>query len=171
MLLPQDIIVALKIALSNEQFTYAELSRALDMSSSQVYSAVDRCNDAGLVFKDTMRANPDAILELLLHGVKYVYPAELLPTQRGMPTAHSAPPLSEHVQSEEQIVWPYAEGKVRGTGLEPIHKSAPGAARRDERLYQALALVDGIRVGRARERKLASEFLGKILAAVHDRSE
>lgn len=170
MLLPQDIIVALKMALSHEQFTYAELSNALDMSASQVYSAVDRCNDSGLVFKNTMRANPDAILEFLLHGVKYVYPPELLSTQRGMPTAHSAPPLSEHVQSEEHIVWPYAEGKVRGTGLAPIHKSALSAAQCDDRLYQALALVDAIRIGRARERKLASEFLVKLLAA-DDRPE
>lgn len=103
MILRQDIVVALKIALSDEQFTYAELSHALDMSASQVYSAVDRCNDAGLVFKDSMRATPDAILELLRHGVKYLYPPERLPTQRGIPTAHSAPPLSDYVRSEDHI--------------------------------------------------------------------
>lgn len=171
MLLPQDIVVALKIALSGERFTYAELVRALDMSASQVHSAVDRCNDAGLLFKDFMRANPDAMLELLRHGVKYVYPPELLPPQRGIPTAHSAPPLSDYVQSEEHIVWPDPEGKVRGVGLAPIHKSAPIAARRDEKLYQALALVDAIRIGRARERKLADDFLSNLLAGVHDRPE
>jgi hypothetical protein len=35
----------------------------------------------------------------------------------------------------------------------------------DERLYHGLALIDAIRVGRARERKLAGEHLMRMLAA------
>lgn len=44
----------------------------------------------------------------------------------------------------------------------PLYKSAPQAARRDEKLYELLALVDAIR-GRARERDLAARELRKRL--------
>jgi hypothetical protein len=50
--------------------------------------------------------------------------------------------------------------------LEPLYKSVPYAARADEKLYDALALVDAIRSGRARERKRAEEMLHAILMAV-----
>jgi hypothetical protein len=40
----------------------------------------------------------------------------------------------------------------------------PDAARSDPKLYELLALVDAIRVGRARERKLAESELEKRLA-------
>ena len=52
-------------------------------------------------------------------------------------------------------MWPDAEGTVRGEGLRPLYRSVPGAARRDPGLYELLALVDAIRSGRARERKIA----------------
>jgi hypothetical protein len=54
------------------------------------------------------------------------------------------------------------QGEVRGEALAPIHKSVPGAARKDEELYQALALVDVIRAGRALERMMSVKFLTKI---------
>ena len=39
------------------------------------------------------------------------------------------------------------------------------AATQDSRLYEALALIDALRGGRARERKLAADLLAKALAA------
>lgn len=80
-----------------------------------------------------------------------------------MPTAHSAPPLKNYITATESIVWPDPEGDVRGEALAPIHKSVPAAARKDEKLYQALALLDAIRSGRARERKLAEDLLTKLV--------
>lgn len=164
MLLPQDIVVALKIALAGRQHTYAELAHALEMSASQVHGAVERCDAAGLLVKDGMKAKTSAILEFAIHGVKYVYPPERLPVQRGLPTAHSAAPLKDLIVAAEPIVWPDPRGEVRGEALAPIHRSVPGAARKDEKLYQALALVDAIRAGRTRERKLAEDLLKKLLS-------
>ena len=43
--------------------------------------------------------------------------------------------------------------------LEPLYKTAPAAALRDPTLYELLALVDAIRDGRARERKIAEQEL------------
>lgn len=72
-----------------------------------------------------------------------------------MPTAHSASPLKELIQSEEQFVWPYGKGKVRGQAIMPLYASAPEAALKDDKLHQLLALVDALRVRRAREKALA----------------
>ena len=41
--------------------------------------------------------------------------------------------------------------------------SVPGAARSSPKLYELLALIDTLRVGRARERKLAEEELKRRL--------
>ena len=108
-----------------------------------------------------------SLLEFILHGLKYVFPAEPGPLCRGMPTAHSAPPLSGQIVSSEndQYVWPSNEGEVRGQAIEPIYESVPKAARKDPQLYEMLALIDALRVGRARERKIAVEELTRRLSA------
>jgi hypothetical protein len=43
--------------------------------------------------------------------------------------------------------------------LEPLHKAAPSAARRDPILYELLALIDALRDGRVRERQRAEREL------------
>ena len=48
-------------------------------------------------------------------------------------------------------------------GFEPLYKSVPQAALRDSKFYQLLALVDAIRDGRARERKVAERDLVRTL--------
>jgi hypothetical protein len=47
--------------------------------------------------------------------------------------------------------------------LKPLHPAVPDAARRDNRLWELLALVDAIRIGNARERNLAGRELKKRL--------
>ena len=78
-----------------------------------------------------------------------------------MPTAHSARPLSEIITSSEIYVWPDEEGIARGQSIEPLYSSVPKAIKGDVRLYELLALVDAIRVGKARERNIAVEELTK----------
>ena len=80
---------------------------------------------------------------------------------RGIPTAHSAAPLNLEIQSDENYVWPYAKGKTRGQAITPLYKSVPEAVQRDKMLYELLALVDAVRVGKVREQKLAMELLKK----------
>ena len=53
--------------------------------------------------------------------------------------------------------------KVRGIEIKPLYKTVPEAAKQDPQLYARLALVDALRDGRARERKLAEEELIKTL--------
>ena len=60
---------------------------------------------------------------------------------------------------QDIYVWAYAEGRVRGLSIEPLFKSVPEAVQKDQRLYEYLALVDAIRLGKQRESNLAVERL------------
>jgi hypothetical protein len=93
--------------------------------------------------------------------VKYSFPAEHGEVTRGLPTSFAAPPLKDEIASVDELppVWPWREGKTRGIALEPLYRSAPAAALRDPILFELLALVDAIRDGRARERKIAEKEL------------
>jgi hypothetical protein len=165
---PQDILVLLKLAVHpGEEWSYSGLASSLKISSSEAHAAIKRATLAGLMNTRHHRPIRTALEELLIHGVKYVFPAERGPLTRGLPTAHAAPPLaSEFISSgEPPPVWPDPEGPIRGETLIPLYRSVPQAARKDERLYEALALVDAIRAGRARERKRAEELLRAMLGA------
>jgi len=73
------------------------------------------------------------------------------------------PSTREMFAESAPLVWPHPEGQVRGESLEPLYPSAVDAALKDTKLYECLALVDALRVGRARERKLAIDFLTQSL--------
>lgn len=168
LLKPQDIVVLLKLALHRESgWTYAGLAHSLGMSASEVHAAVRRATQAGLMSSLRGRPNRVKLEELLVHGVKYVFVAERGRVTRGIPTAHAAPPLVTEFIADDELppVWPDAEGTVRGETLEPLYPSVPHAARSDERLYAGLALLDAIRIGRARERTLAERRLHELLAS------
>ncbi len=111
------------------------------------------------------RPNLATLEEFLIHGVKYAFPAERGEPTRGLPTSYAANPLNRLiVPSDEPVpVWPYPEGKKRGIAFAPLYKTVPAAAMRDALLYEKLALVDALRDGRTRERKLAEKELIKLL--------
>lgn len=166
MLKPQDIVVLAKLACSRpEDQTFPRLAVALGMSPSEVHAAVKRAAASGLVDKGTRAIRKAAVLEFFVHGLRYVFPAERLGVTRGIPTSYAAPPLNAHFAAGElPPVWPHPEGTSRGEGLAPLYKSAPSAALRDPQLYEWLALIDALRAGRARERKLAIQELERRLA-------
>lgn len=165
MLKPQDIVVLAWLATHRSQvWRYADLAEALEMSPSECHAAVKRLVHAGLVFvpddKEQFGIQADAVIDFLIHGVPRVYYAERGPLTRGVPTGVAAPPLAEQFQvGEENPVWPYPKGKARGYAFKPLYRSVPAAALRDPRLYEILALIDALRGGRARERKMAAELL------------
>lgn len=166
---PQDILVLLKlVAIGRQPWVYAWLAGQLGMSTSQLHSAVKRALAARLAFRDGEVIVPDIrnLEEFLVHGIRYVFVPERGEITRGIATAHAAPPLKGHFVADREPppVWPDAEGDVRGASFSPLYKLAPGAARRDSKLYELLALVDGIRGGRAREREIATKTLKQRLA-------
>lgn len=165
---PQDVLVALKLALGGDRpWTYKELAEALGLSAGEAHNAVQRGVRSGLVAPDKQHARRQNLLEFLVHGVKYAFPAERGGLTRGVPTAHAAPPLAGLIAySGPPPVWPDAEGSARGEALTPLYRSVAAASRKDERLYECLALVDAIRAGRSRERTLAEKHLRRLLEPV-----
>jgi hypothetical protein len=106
----------------------------------------------------TALADPPAI-GAAAHGVKYMFPVHRGEITRGLPTGYAAPPLNDHIADNGQFppVWPDPDGETRGFRLDPLHRSVPRAARRDSALYEFLALIDALRDGRVRERRLAEK--------------
>lgn len=156
--------MALKLCSPSAERTFPELARALGMSASEVHAAMRRAAKAGLVDGPTRTIRKSALKEFLIHGVKYVFPAEWKGVTRGMPTSYAAPPLrSEFAIGDLPPVWPHKDGDCRGEGLVPLYRSAPDAARRDDALYEWLALVDAVRAGRARERNMAAREIERRL--------
>ena len=163
---PQDVVVLLKLLIADEEMTYATLADKLYMSPSEVHAAVKRAGAAGLIDISSKEVRKQPLLEFLIHGLKYVFPPSRGTITRGLPTAHAAHPLSEMLAGDDDFppVWPCADGTVRGYEFKPLYRSVPSAAREDSALYEILALLDAVRGGRARERKLAEDELSKRVA-------
>lgn len=184
---PQDILLLLKLVtlerpglmpgvtgvrevppVTDDVFSMRALGDATGISKSEVSAALRRCIHAGLARVDHETGRPSAntygLSEFLLHGIKYVFPVKPGRRVRGVPTAHSAPVWNGKLLSGGQIfVWADAEGEVLGEHIEPLFKSVPAAARRDPVLYGLLALIDSVRLGRAREAELAKQWLKEYL--------
>ncbi|MGA1619798.1 MAG: winged helix-turn-helix domain-containing protein [Pirellulales bacterium] len=160
---PQDVVVALKLTL-HPGLTIQKLADSLGLSLSAVHRSVGRAKAAGLLRADR-RPVRHAIREFVLHGLRYAFPAVRGGMTPGMPTAYATLPLSEQIHAgvDPIPVWPDSSGEARGESLEPLYPSVPAAARADAELYQLLALIDVVRSGRARERKLAEEHLTRLL--------
>ena len=160
---PHDLVVVLKLVVAGP-LTYDQLAASLDLSKSEAHAAVKRAKAAGLLLADR-QPNRHAILEFVLHGARYAFPAVRGRMAQGMPTAYAAPPLSDliHAGLDPIPVWPDPEGEARGETFKPLYRDAPAAARADPKLYECLSLFDALRGGRARERNLATEHLTRLI--------
>jgi predicted XRE-type DNA-binding protein len=161
---PHDIVILLKIvSYGSQQWFQKPLAEALGISQSEISKSLNRSKYAGLLAPNGKTVMRMALMEFLQYGLRYVFPVQPGAVVRGVPTSHSAKPLSDEIQSSETYVWPYSKGTVRGHSILPLYPSVPEAALKDEKLYELLALVDALRVGRARERALAVQELKKRL--------
>lgn len=157
---PQDIVILLKIAAKGDQsWMMKHLAAELDISPSEVSESLHRSEFSGLISSDKRRIQKSAFLEFLIHGLKYTFPVHLGGMSRGLPTAYSVPPLSDWVRSENAVVWPYADGTVRGASVEPLTPNLPKACVSDPMLHLLASLVDALRIGKAREIEFASKEL------------
>jgi len=158
---PQDIVVLLKIIASdNNQWRNLDIAYSLKISPSEVSEVLNRCKIAKLINKEKRKVHLNALTEFLVYGLKYVFPAEPGAIAKGIPTAHSASPIKEKIMSStESYVWPNSKGNLRGQSIDPLYKTIPEAALEDQEFYELIALVDTIRIGKAREVKMAIDEL------------
>jgi hypothetical protein len=165
---PQDILLMMKL-ISEPGLSQMDLARKLQLSQAEVSHGLKRLkgshllNIEGTIIKE-------AAIELLVHAVKYFYPAQLGAPSLGIPTAHANPDF-KYVKNNkgESYVWPYAEGKAKGIALIPIYPSLPYACSGDKILYRIASLVEMIRAGRARERNIAEDELHKLLKSLNEK--
>jgi hypothetical protein len=182
----QDIVILLKlVSLEREAqepsarpgghshdedpYTVRALGSALGIGKTEINASIKRSVSSGLAVKDPATDRPKAnrrnLYKFIVNGLRFVFPAKPGAMTRGIPTAFAAPPLkSLLISAGEYIhVWPYARGKDMGQSIEPLFRSVPEAVGKDDRLYEYLALIDGIRLGNPREAGLAAERLSERL--------
>lgn len=170
----QDILLLLKlIASEGKAQRQIDIAMSLGLSQAEIANALERLLEAGLVYQSKKKVQKLAAIELISHAIKYFYPPQFGSYLRGIPTGHSAPPMAGKLIVEEnsEWVWPDAEGEKRGIALSPIYESAPMAARNDPKLYELLSLVDSIRAGGVRERKIAEDEIRKLILKKKDEKQ
>lgn len=159
----QDVLILLKLislhqrTAKPEEFSVRALADVTGISKSEVSASLNRSIETGLAKLDRKEkmptTNKQALLEFIVYGLCYVFPARPGATERGLLTCFEAPGLQGLLSSldEYHYVWPYAEGKDSGQTITALYRTAPFAAKQDPQLYQYMALVDAIRLGNARE--------------------
>lgn len=163
---PLDVPVALRLA-EKPGATFQELQEDLGISASTAHDSVGRLRAAGLLYPHERKVNRSALLEFLEHGVRYAFPGIITEGRlRGVPTAHAAPVLASEIVFVGALVWPDPDGDAVGEALQPLYEQAVELPQRCRSVYDSLALVDALRVGRARERRLSAEKLRETLAPV-----
>lgn len=156
---PHDVVVALQLVLT-PRASYPELADLVGLSVGESHNSVRRLRAAHLVLPGrSKRVNKRALVEFLLHGVPYAYPGQLGPVTRGVPTAHAGPALWERFRAPDVVVWPSPKGNARGESIVPLCPRAADLEQTNPALYRWLTLVDALRIGRSRERSIASQIL------------
>lgn len=161
----------LALVLGPDAYSVRGLAESTGVSKSEVANAFKRCTDVGLLKTDRYSGLPvinrAGLLEFLVHGLRYVFPASLGGLTRGMPTGVGAPVMAGKLLSAGELlpVWADAEGGHMGLAVEPLFKTVPMSARRDRMLYDLLALTDALRLGRPREHAVAAQMLADKMAA------
>lgn len=163
----QGFDVVLAIRMLRPVQTLAALAEELGVVASQVHASIKRLSIAGLVRPETRNTNRIALREFIEHGVRYAFPAQVGGRARGVPTAHSAPLLASQIDAVDSFVWPASKiaAGVNGLTVLPLYANAPMLAESSPETYRAVALVDVFRVGRARERGIASLALEELIYA------
>ena len=157
---PHDIAILLKIVSKGKDPWYMkDLAYELGISASEISESIHRSVIAGLISSDKKTVKNLSLLDFLKSGLKYVYPQQPGAMVRGIGTAHSTLPLNNEIMSEEQFVWPFGKGNVRGQAIEPLHANTPEACLRDKKYYELMALTDAIRIGKVREQNIAFKMI------------
>lgn len=166
---PQDLAMAFKVVcLCGQKMPYAELARSMYMSQFEAHACLARLTAARLLTE--VNGAPVLVMPafrpLVLQAAAYFFPAVRGEVTVGFATAHGVESLQSKLQPDGELVpvWPHPDGLVRGNTLLPLYPKLPLAAQGDSRLYEMLALFDGLRIGQARERELVRGMLEERLA-------
>lgn len=161
-----DIYVLSGLLSHSGEWSYRSLADRLCVAHPVVQRALARAQDAGLYSAEQRGVHVPHFEEFAVHALRFVAPAQLGGMVPGVPAAWAAEPMVSaiHSSGEEPLpVWPYAQGRVRGQAIEPLHPAAPEAVADWQELGEILALLDSLRAGDPRVRRVAEDFLGRLL--------
>lgn len=163
---PHDIAIAIKILLEKKSdWRQVDISQELGLSQSEVAKSLKRLNFAGIELG--RRINKTALLDLILHGIKYIYPTKPGALGFGLPTSISAPAHKNSVVNDSEVfIWPFPNGEIRGQIIDPFYKNIAKAALKDRDFYDIMSAIDILRIGKARERSYAQKFIEKRIGSL-----
>ncbi len=164
-----DIYVLSGLLAHGENWTYRSLADRLHVPHPVVQRALSRAQAAALYAAARREVHLPNFEEFATHALRFVAPAQLGALVPGVPAAWAAEPMASAIRSsgeEPPPVWPYALGRVRGQAIEPLNPAAPEAVEDWPQLGEILALLDSLRAGDPRVRKIAEGLLSK---ALHER--
>ncbi|HEX6153347.1 MAG TPA: hypothetical protein VFZ19_07480 [Solirubrobacterales bacterium] len=161
-----DIYVLSGLLAHDEEWSYRSLAERLRVPHPVVQRALSRAQEPDLYSADRREVHVPHFEEFAVHALRFVAPAQLGALVPGVPAAWAAEPMASAIRSsgeEPPPVWPYARGQVRGQAIEPLHPAAPEAVEGWPELGEILALLDSLRVGDPRVRRVAGELLMGLL--------
>lgn len=147
-----------KIGMPSSKLTLNQkaLSLELGISPAEMSGVVLRCRNLGLLNPDfTVQLQP--FFKLLENGLRYFLPALAGKDSLGVPTAWGNPTVAKILRgpSSRIPVWAADTGEVHGPAVTPLFRSVPYFVTGHTKLYAALAAVDLLRLGGARETEVA----------------
>lgn len=160
---PGDLVVACQLAVSPSAH-FVSLAESTGISSGECHNAVRRLRLARMMMAEERRPAREVLQDFLVHGAPFAFPPVVGSTTIGVPTAHSSPAFRVLVETTDGFVWPQAEGDARGRSLIPLFPGAPALSIKNPALYEMLTIIDALRVGSTRVRKIAAELLAARLA-------
>ena len=177
MLKPQDVLVACKLfALGEAEWTMRRLAGSLSISLSETHAAVERGRAAGVLGtpRGKLNVGRKKFFELATVAVPQVYYAIRGSVELGVPAAMQAEPLKGVFLRDGRpipLVWPSERGTMKGESLLPLYPTVTRAVEHDPDLHRLLALIDVVRVGDAKDRKLATDLLERMIMGDGRRQE
>jgi len=160
---PSDLVVACQLALTPAA-QFLQLAESIGLSAGECYNAVRRLRLARLILAEQRRPSSEILHQFLVQGAPFAFPPVLGTLTVGVSTAHSSPVFRTIVEATENLVWPHADGTARGPSLVPLFPGAPVLPARNQPLYELLTIVDALRVGTTRVRRIAAELLAERLS-------
>lgn len=162
---PHDLIILCAVLLQKkDDWFMKDLAHKLTLSQSEISESLHRSMQVGLIGPEKRLVQKLNLMEFLHHGLKYIFPAIPGTLDRGMPTAVSAKPLADQLNSSYEYIWPVPGGEMNGITIPPLYAKLPKACQEWESLYRVVTLIDTLRMNQnAREVEIAVDLLNREL--------
>ena len=160
---PSDVVVVCQLTITSDA-SFQALAASIGLSVGECHNAVRRLGLASLLNPVSRRPAGELLARFLVHGVPYAFPAQVGAAAVGVATGASSLVPGSQPSSLEAYVWPDLDGTAQGMALTPLFPNATSLPARNSALYEILALIDALRIGHAREKKVAEDLLRERLS-------